>query len=158
MAIQHHKNTPAWFSAFSQWGINTFLPFLPKKTRDFLQHIAWFLVIGGINTLIGYLLYVAFLNLAHLPVNWALAAAYIVGMTASYLNFKIWVFESENRQRFLRFVFGAGLVYVSNLFMLHEIIWLGLSEELAQLVLLPFLAAFSYIVNRYLVFGGRAQD
>lgn len=156
--MQHHKNTPAWFSALSQWGINTCLPFLPQKTRNFLQHIAWFLVIGGINTLIGYLLYVAFLNVAHLPVNLALAAAYVVGITASYLNFKMWVFESGGRQRFPRFVLGAVLVYVGNLFMLHELIWLGLSEELAQLVLLPVLAALSYIVNRFLVFGGRKAD
>jgi putative flippase GtrA len=144
---------PRWFSALVAWGLKTFLPFLPQRWQSFLAHISWFLVIGTLNTLVGYGLYIFFLNVVMLSVDAALIFSYLIAMMVSYLNFKFLVFRGGAQNAGLFFVPGALAVYAANYLMLHGLIdGVGLSEELAQLILLPFLAAFSYSVNRFLVF------
>ncbi len=147
------SSQPRWFSALVAWGIKTFLPFLPQRWQSFLAHISWFLVIGTINTLVGYGLYLFFLNGLLLSVDAALICSYLIAMMVSYLNFKFLVFQGGAENARLFFVPGALAVYAANYLMLHGLIDIvSLSEELAQLILLPFLAAFSYTVNRFLVF------
>lgn len=148
-----HRPVPRWFSVLTDLGLALLRPFLPAAWLSALRHGAWFIAVGGFNTICGYLLFVAFLNLLHLSRFTALFLAYFSFYFVAYYLFSRFVFTGGSRGALLRFAPSQMIVYGSNQLLLEVFVRLShWPEELCQLLLLPVVAIISYTANRLIVF------
>ncbi len=147
---------PRWFSRLADFGLALLRPFLPVPWLNALRHGAWFIAVGMLNTMIGYALFVVFLNVFELSRIAALLAAYAVAYFISFQTFSRFVFIGGGWGAFVRFAPSQLLLYLCNQGLLEVFVratdW---SEELCQFLLLPVVALLSYIFNRILVFRDR---
>jgi putative flippase GtrA len=126
---------------------------LPQAWQGNINQLARFVVVGAVNTLVSYLVFVALLNLVHLTKTEALIGAYICGATFAYFSFGALVFGPYGKWG--RFVLGYVALYFANLGMLNGLMWFsGWSEEFSQLLLLAPVALLSFLINRLFVFRG----
>lgn len=131
------------------------LALIPERYRADFTQIARFLVVGAINTGLSYLIYVAVLNFFAAPRAIALVVGYGLGAIFAFFSFGNLVFggAKPTPERVIRFALGYVVLYLINLGMLNGLISLtGWSEELSQFLLLPAVAATSYLINRLFVF------
>lgn len=144
---------PEWFRPLVRWGLACLRPFLPGPWLARLEHAAWFVFVGVLNTGLSYVIFVLLLNLAGL-VRWqALLGAYGLGMIISFQSFSRFVFVSGARWAWIRFVVAYALLYAINRLLLDAVVHLGgAGEELSQFLLLPVVALLSYFLNKTLVF------
>lgn len=144
---------PAWFSRLSAFGLALLRPFLPAKVIGWLDHAAWFIAVGGFNTLMSYLLFVMAIKLLGLGKGGALMVGYGLGMLIAYQNFSRFVFKGGASDAWLRFAPGYVVLFFANWGLLALLVYVsGWSEVLSQFLLLPVVAALSYIINRFMVF------
>jgi putative flippase GtrA len=148
-----HRPVPRWFTRLTDLGLALLKPFLPARWISALRHGAWFIAIGGFNTICGYLLFVAFLNLLQLSRVMSLFLAYFSFYFVAYYLFSRFVFTGGSRGALLRFAPSQVIVYGSNQLLLEVFVRLShWPEELCQLLLLPAVAVISYMANRLIVF------
>ena len=148
-------SVPRWFSCLSALGLGLLRPFVPASVLARLEHAAWFIAVGAFNTLLSYLMFVGFLNLAGASRGWALFGAYGLGMFVAYYNFSRLVFKGGARglAAWLRFAPGYVVLFAANRLLLEGLVLAsGWSEELSQFLLLPVVALLSYLINRFMVF------
>jgi putative flippase GtrA len=144
---------PAWFRRLSGFGLALLRPILPPRWLTWLEHGAWFIAVGMFNTLLGYLMFVAFLNWLHMGRVAALMLAYGIGIFIAYYNFSRYVFTGGSQSAWMRFAPVYLLIYACNQGLLELFVRAsGWSEELCQFLLLPVIALLSYVFNRLLVF------
>jgi len=126
---------------------------LPPAFQANIEQFARFLVVGGLNTGLSYLIYVLVLNVFSLSHGTALLVGYVGGAAFAFFSFGALVFGGAlSGLRMLRFILGYVVLYLVNLGLLTALIGLGLGEELAQFLLLPVVAAVSFLINRLFVF------
>ncbi len=148
-----HRPVPRWFARFAQRGLKLLAPVLPAHLLNWLHHAAWFVAIGSLNTLLGYLLFVGLLNGFELSRVLALLLAYVCMYVISFQTFSRWVFTGGGMGAFVRFAPSQALLYLCNQGLLELFVRAsGWSEELCQFLLLPIVALLSYGFNRVLVF------
>jgi putative flippase GtrA len=123
----------------------------PEGRRFFV-----FLLVGGLNTAVGYGLFAAFIFLGA-DTSLALAAATILGVLFNFKSIGRLVFESGNVRLLPRFVGIYAVQFGINLAALKALESTGASPLLAQLLILPPLAVASFIMMRHFVFRPFAQ-
>ncbi len=111
-----------------------------------------FLLIGGLNTLFGYTVYLVGL-MARLQPELALLVATGVGALFNYLTTARLVFRQRTLSRLVPFVGTYALVYLVNAGAIRLLLSGGLAPALAQAVLVPAMAVLSFVLFRFLVFG-----
>lgn len=127
--------------------------FMPADFRNNLEQFARFLVVGGMNTGLSYIIYVVTLNLFTISHGLALFIGYVGGAVFAFFSFGALVFGGQlTLPRLIRFIVGYIVLYLINWGLLTGLIRLGLGEELAQFLLLPVVAAISFLINRLFVF------
>lgn len=112
-----------------------------------------FLLVGVLNTAFGYAIYLLGLVLGLVP-GVALAIATAIGALFNYLTTGRLVFNHAGLARLLPFIAAYVLIYLVNLGALHVLAMLGVPPGVAQAALLPAVAALSFVVFKYAVFGG----
>lgn len=122
-----------------------------------IRRFARFLVIGGVNTAIGYGLYALFVLLTPLGPQAALALAFALGVLWNYFSTGRLVFNSRGFGRLPGYVAAYLGVYALNAQALHMAIAAGWAPLLAQAVLLPFAAVLTYAALTF-VFAERGTD
>ncbi len=144
---------PRWFSRLTQFGIALLRPILPGRWLNWLEHAAWFIAVGGFNTLLSYLIFVFCVTVLGLQRGPALLIGYGLGMLIAYQNFSRFVFTGGAAGARLRFAPGYVALFLANWGLLAGLMTVsGWSEVLAQFLLLPVVAGLSYLLNRFLVF------
>lgn len=144
---------PRWFSRLTGFGIALLRPFLPAGWLKRLEHAAWFIAVGGLNTLLSYLIFVFAVKVLGLEKGMALLVGYGLGMIIAYQNFSRFVFTGGAKGAWMRFAPGYVALFLANWGLLAGLMAIsGWSEVLAQFLLLPVVAALSYLLNRFLVF------
>lgn len=144
---------PRWFSALTGWGLGVLRPFLPSHWIERLEHAAWFIAVGAFNTFLSYLIFVFSVKVLGFERGMALLVGYGLGMIIAYQNFSRFVFTGGAAGAWRRFAPGYVLLFLANWGLLVGLMALsGWSEVLAQFLLLPVVAALSYVINRFLVF------
>jgi len=110
-----------------------------------------FLVVGGINTLFGYLVYSGFILL---NIHYALASliSTIIGIIFNFFTTGTIVFRNKNPKLIIRFFSVYGITYLINLGFLKVFSDLKMNMVLAGGILLLPMAVLSYFLNRVLVF------
>ena len=110
-----------------------------------------FLVVGGINTVVGYMLY-AIGVIAGLAPEIALIIATSIGVIFNYLTTGALVFNYRSIDRLLPFVLVYGVVYVLNVVALRLLIGVGVGPLVAQALLVPVAATLSFLSFRKFIF------
>ncbi len=124
----------------------------PENQSRFLR----FVLIGVVNTAVGYGLYVAFVLLAFHP-QVALALQFALGVLWNYTMHARFVFASKGFGKLPAYIAVYVGVYVFNAVGLDALMALGVGAILAQLLLLPVVVLVTFIVLS-LVFGHGASS
>jgi putative flippase GtrA len=116
---------------------------------SFIQ-LSKFGLIGILNTIIGYILFILFLNWFNYI--FALVSSHIIAVTHSYLWNKFWTFKSNGNlfKEFIKFNSVYFLVFVVNaitLFFLVEIF--NFDPKVGQLFALPIITIISFTGHKY---------
>lgn len=128
----------------------------PPGHRGPLAHLAHtevvrFLVVGVINTLVGYLLYLAALTV--LPYRVAYTAAYALAILSSYALNTYFVFRARwDWRRLLAFPLVYLTQYAASLACLSLLVErLSISEKIAPLVVVLVIIPITYFASRYVL-------
>jgi putative flippase GtrA len=111
-----------------------------------------FLLVGLINTAFGYAVFAGFILLGA-PTAFALAGGVVLGVMFNFRTIGRLVFGNRDLRLLPRFVGVYALYFLVNLASLDGLATLGLRPLLAQLLLLPWLSAFNFVLMRRLVFA-----
>jgi putative flippase GtrA len=116
------------------------------------QRFVRFLLIGLLNTCVGYGLYAGFVLMGLDPVT-AMSVAFCLGVGFNFVSTGRVVFSSTDVWRFPRFVLAYGIVYVANLLLLKMFLSFGLHSLAAQALSLPAVVVCTFLILRYFVFS-----
>ena len=116
-----------------------------------LMQLGKFLVVGLMNTIIGYSIF-AFLTVLDFGPSTALIFTYVIAVPINYLTTGKLVFYITNVRSFLLFIMSYVAIYYINLFGLTLLIQIGVSQILAQALIVPFIAVLSFAIFKILVF------
>jgi putative flippase GtrA len=110
-----------------------------------------FLVVGGVNTLFGYIIYAAFILL---NVHYSLAALFstILGVIFNFFTTGRIVFNNRSSNVILRFFGVYAVYYVLNVSLLKLLTTHGLNSLVSGAITALPLATISYFLNRTFVF------
>jgi putative flippase GtrA len=119
------------------------------------HRILRFLLVGGLNTLFGYSLFL--LCLVAFPTTFiALVVSTVLGILFNFRTTGQLVFGSRDPRRLLMFFGVYGIVFLYNAIGLEALGRVGVAAWLAGLVLLPGAVALSYFLNARFVFRSAA--
>ena len=122
--------------------------------RAHTLEFARFLIVGVINTGIGYGVYL--LLLRWIGYEFAYAAAYVIGIVCAYLLNSLFVFRSPMRLRtamryplvyLAQYLFGSVLLYAM-------VAWLAIDRRWAALFALVLSVPVSFLLNRVVLARG----
>ncbi len=113
---------------------------------------ARFLAVGVFNTLFGYGAFYLLLGSGLAPTP-ALAFATLVGVVFNFFTTGRVVFANSDATLLWRFACVYAVVFAVNAALLEGAVSLGVGAALAQAMLLAPCVAFSYLLNRTLVFN-----
>jgi putative flippase GtrA len=110
-----------------------------------------FLVVGAINTLFGYSCFAIFL---YMGLHYSLASLFatIAGVLFNFKTTGVFVFQSNDNCRLLRFVMVYILVFVVNLLALKLFTVLEVNLYYGGLMILLPIAAITYFLQKKFVF------
>lgn len=113
-----------------------------------------FILVGGLNTVFGYLVFAGLTRLGW-PDVYAVPAATAAGVAFNFLTYGKLVFESLAARSAPRFVIGYFGLYLCNVAGLRALARVGLDAYKAQAVLMVPLAILSYVYNDRWVFRAK---
>jgi putative flippase GtrA len=118
---------------------------LPKFLR--------FLLVGGLNTIVGFIVFSLAIYVTNENVSLSLAVNIGVGVFFNFLSYGYGVFRNLGVRRFIKFVCSYVIIYAINYFVLAAMMANGLNVYLAQFINLFYLAPISYLVFNRWVFN-----
>ncbi len=119
------------------------------EVRQFIK----FLIVGGLNTLVGYAIFSAFILIGTASAV-AVIATTIIGALFNFASTGWIVFRSSETTLLPRFMIvyaGQGVV---NIAMLRALETIGFTPLVAQALLLPLITILSFAAMRQFVFNG----
>jgi putative flippase GtrA len=120
-----------------------------------MNHFSRFLVVGVLNTLLGYGVIFACMYLAGMAPETSNVAGYAVGLVASYVLNKNYTFNSRKKssREIGRFLAVFGVAYAANLVMLFLLIHqIGISKGSSQIYAAVIYMCVSFIMTKHYVF------
>jgi len=120
-----------------------------------MNQFSRFLVVGVLNTVLGYSVISACMYLAGMSPEISNVAGYAIGLVASYVLNKSYTFNSKrkNSREIIRFLAAFGAAYPANFailfFLIHEI---GTSKGLSQIYAGVVYMCVQFIMAKYFVF------
>lgn len=115
-----------------------------------------FLIVGILNTAVGYIIFLAGIGLSLSPAM-ALAIATVIGAVFNYFSTGHLVFRNAGLSKLPLFLGAYLVIYLGNLAALNGLITLGMPAPWAQVILLPVVAGSSFVIFKFLVFRVRNQ-
>jgi putative flippase GtrA len=109
------------------------------------------MIVGALNTAIGYGIYSILILLGLFP-EIALLVATILGTAVNYTTTGRLVFENRGHGRLFRFVLGYTVGYLPNAASLRLLVHAGLGPLTAQAIVLPAGETATFFAFRKLVF------
>jgi putative flippase GtrA len=116
--------------------------------------IARYVIVGGLNTGFGYASY-AVLVLLGLPLWLAVAGSTVLALLFNFYSYGALVFGNTAGRLLPRFLGFYAVLGLANFALLRALAGVGVGPLLAQMLLLPLLAAAGYFGLRRFVFGKR---
>ncbi len=116
------------------------------RARPDLWRFVKFLVVGVLNTAIGWAIYAVLLRLLGLPWQVALALAYVIGVMWNFFTHARLVFLTRGFGRLPAYVVAYVMVFLLNKWVLSRVIAAGVSELWAQALLLLPMAMVTFVL------------
>ena len=116
-----------------------------------------FFFAGGVNTVVGYILYAGFVLIGLTPAM-ALLITSLISAVLKFFSFGIYVFGQSGWEFVMRFLLANIFIYLLNLDLLDTLIMLGSGKLAAQAWLILPLAYFSYVSHRDWVFKRKTAE
>jgi putative flippase GtrA len=113
-----------------------------------------FILVGGLNTVFGYLAFAGLTRLGWRDV-FAVPVAAVAAIAFNFVTYGKLVFESLDRRNLPRFVLGYLGIFVCNVAGLRAFARLGVGAYVAQAALVVPLAILSYVLNDRWVFHAK---
>lgn len=110
-----------------------------------------FLLVGGLNTIVGYGLFALFTWMG-MPYPVAIGLATVLGVLFNYQSTGRLVFSGPGRGRLWRFFAVYGVVYVMNVAAVAALLQAGINVYLANALAIPPLVVASFLLQRTFVF------
>lgn len=117
-----------------------------------MPKIVRFLFIGGLNTLVGFIVFALAIYLSNGNIGLSLAANIGVGVFFNYLSYGLAVFRSFGKRQFAKFVLAYAFLYLLNYVALQFILGFQMNIYIAQFINVFYLAPLSYFIFNKLVF------
>lgn len=127
------------------------------KQRLLSKRFVRFLLVGGLNTLFGFLVYSAFI-LLHSPTWLALLGGNVAGVVFNFFTIGGLVFLNLSVSRAPMFVLAYAVIYFVNLELIGWISAIAHSRIVAQAILVLPMAMLSYFILRNYVYGNNAAS
>jgi putative flippase GtrA len=115
------------------------------------RRLGRFLVVGALNSAVGYGLFAGLVLLGLSP-EAALLIATVLGVIFNFATTGHFVFGNRNLHRIMRFIVVYSVVYLFNAAALRGLTLLMVPPLLAQLILLPVAAVMTFVALRSFVF------
>jgi putative flippase GtrA len=115
------------------------------------RQVGLFILVGGLNTLFGYLLYALFIFM-QIPYPIALLLSTCIGALFNFKTTGTIVFGNANNDYFFKFITMYVLVYFINMFLIKLMGQFTSNLYLAGFVALIPAAATAFLLNKYIVF------
>ncbi len=115
--------------------------------RQFIK----FLIVGGMNTLVGYLVFSLFL---FLNFHYTLASflALIFGFLFNFKTYGHLVFGNRDNSLMFRYIITWTMLYLITITCLAGFKWFGINLYLANALLIPPLAVLAFFLNLKFIF------
>jgi len=111
-----------------------------------------FMLVGGLNTVVGYALFAVFVWIG-LPYPAAIGLATVLGVTFNFQSTGRLVFGGARLSQLGRFVAVYGFVYLLNVGSVALLLRAGLNVYVANAVVLVPLALLAFVLQRRFVFS-----
>jgi putative flippase GtrA len=108
------------------------------------RRFARFLVVGFVNTLVGYGLYAALILAGFVP-QWALGLSFALGVAWNYFTHARLVFHAGGLRRLPAYLAAYLAIYLLNAGTLAGLVAIGLAPLLAQALFLPLGALLAFV-------------
>lgn len=125
------------------------------RASDAVQFLR-FLLVGGLNTLVGYALFAIFI-LVGAGITFSLVGATVLGVMFNFRSLGSLVFIRTERRLLPRFVLVYAGQFAINWLSLRYLQALGVTPLFAQLMILPPLSIVSFLAMRRWVFIATAK-
>lgn len=123
------------------------------RSRPDLWRFVKFLFVGVLNTAFGFAVYAVLLRLAGLPVQWALALSYVLGILWNFGTHGRIVFGTNRLGRLPAYVAAYVVLFFFNLWALRGAIAAGLSDLWAQAMLVLPMAMVAFVLVSVVLTG-----
>ncbi len=112
---------------------------------------ARFLIAGGINTGVTYLIYLVAYWIGGSPL-WAFNIAFVCGILLSYaLHLKVTFRASHTHRKLVKYPLAYLVQYILGVGFLELWLWLGIPAEIAGLLTVPILVPVTFVMTRYIL-------
>lgn len=113
-----------------------------------------FIIVGGVNTLVSFLVYLLLLAVG-LPFPIANLGSLLFGIGVSFMTQSRIVFGNSDIRNIVPFVAGWLMIYVGQTSLIWLLVRHGLAASTAGLIVLPLTVLTSYIFQKFWVFNRR---
>lgn len=115
------------------------------------KQLVKFLMVGVLNTIVGYSLYAFFI---YLGINYVLAIFFstILGILFNFKTIGKFVFENNDNSLITRFFLAYGVTFIINVSIVSELRGIGCDDYTAGFVAIFISSAISFVLTKYLVF------
>jgi len=113
--------------------------------------LARFIIAGIVNTLFGWTIF-SILILLDIAIPISLFFGMSLGILFNYITIGGYAFKKFSKKIFFKFILSNLFIYLLNLLLLSLIDRIIINIIFAQLFLAPFLALFSFIIMKKIVF------
>jgi putative flippase GtrA len=110
-----------------------------------------FVMVGLLNTLVGYGFFALFIGL-HADYKMAILLATILGALFNFKSTGQIVFDNRKNRLIFKFVFVYGIVYVANLYAVKVLLIQGVNVLFSQALALPLVVVLSFFLQKKFVF------
>ncbi len=110
-----------------------------------------FIIVGIVNTFVGYALYAIFIFVG-LNYFWSVLFATILGVMFNFKSISKFVFEANDNSLIFRFVSVYVVVFIVNVSLIKVLKILSLNDYYAGIIALFPTAAISFVLNKYFVY------
>lgn len=115
------------------------------------KQIVNFILVGILNTIFGYFLYVLFIYLGFNYVV-SLFFATIIGVLFNFKTISKYVFDSSDKKLILKFSSVYLIVFVVNVILVKFFKLLGMNEYLSGFFAIVPISILSFILNKFFVY------
>lgn len=112
-----------------------------------------YLLSGGFNTLVTYLLYLLLLNVMNY--NFSYSISYVAGILLSYYLNSVFVFQEKiSLRKFIKYPIVYVVQYLINLLLLNILIeYAGLSSKIVPIIAIVVTIPITFVLTKFIIKG-----